>query len=177
MNRVLSALAFVFLALLSSAARADAQDEAAALRRPTSAISVASFERPTYSDFDPGDPRIGLLLIAAYGPSPLLIVDRLASEQNWGRAFTIAEIITAALGLGAAMWGLVESLGREAGADIAFGSIATAHALSWNLQLMTNALSRLAFGVSPAGIPQPWLPTFMAFPAYGGAGVLVRWEN
>ena len=176
MNRVLSAFAFVFLALLSSAARANAQDEAGGLRRPTSAISVASFERPTYSDFDPGDPRIGLLLIAAYGPSPLLIVDRVASEQDRGRAFTIAEIITASLGISAASVGLIQFLGSEGDADIAFGSIAAAHALSWNLQLMANALSRLAFGVSD-GTPQPWLPTFMAFPSYGGAGVLVRWEN
>lgn len=175
MTRYLS-IAFVVLALLPMRARANnGQDEAATVRRPSSPLSVSSFERATYSDFDPGDPRIGLLLVAAYGPSPLLLVDRIASEQDWGRAFTIAEIITASLGLGAAMWGLVESLEREGSADIAFGSIATAHALSWNLQVMTNALSRLALGVSDS--PPPWLPTFMAFPAYGGAGVLARWEN
>ena len=176
MHRHLSVFVFVLLALLPTTAPADAQDEAGALRRPSSAINIATLDRPTYAGFDPGDPRVGLILIAAYAPSPLLVLDRVASEQNWGRAFTIVEIITAAIGLGAATWGLFESFGQGAGADIAFGSIATAHALAWNLQLMTNALSRLAVGVND-GTPQPWLPTFMAFPAYGGAGVLVRWEN
>lgn len=175
MNRHVTVFALAVLALLPTPTCA--QDEAATLRRPSSAIRIASFEQPTYAGFDPGDPRVGLILIAAYGPSPLLLVDRVASEQDWGGAFTIAEIITAAIGLGAAMWGLIEALQSDAGADIAFGSIATAHALSWNLQLLTNALSRLAFGVNLDGIPQPWLPTFMAFPAYGGAGVLMRWEN
>ena len=177
MSRDLSVFASVLVALLTMTARADAQGEAGNLRRPSSAIRIASFERATYADFDPGDPRVGLILIAAYGPSPLLLVDRIASEQDWGRAFTIAEIIAASVGIGVAVWGMLEALGNDAGADIAFGSIATAHALAWNLQLMANALSRLAFGVSPDGILQPWLPTFMAFPAYGGAGVLVRWEN
>jgi hypothetical protein len=167
---------FVAIGALAPAVRADdGVDHALEMRRTTSVGLGNSLDALTLSGFDPGDPRTGLTLIAAYGPTPLLFVESLAGDDLNNRPFTIAEIIASAIGSAASAWGLFDALGREGDANVAIGSLATAHALSWNLELMSNALSRLLF--TDAAARSHERPAFIVFPVDGGAGITLRWQD
>jgi hypothetical protein len=171
-----AALLLTGIALPTATLADDGVDHAFELRRMPSGMSLgSSFEPLTLSAFDPGDPRVGLTLIAAYGPTPLLFIEGVAADAAGHRPFTIVELVAASIGSAASAWGLADALSREGEVNVAIGSLATAHALSWNLELMTDALTRLVF--SGSSDAERERPTFLVFPVNGGAGITLRWES
>jgi hypothetical protein len=169
----------------SAWARADdGVDHALDVARPRSTLGVgytlgasSSLELPmSTSSFDPADPRVGVILLAAYGPSPFFVLDMLAAESE-GRELTIFELLAASVGLVVSVSGFADALSREQGMGLAVGSMATAQALAMNLQMLTNGIERLVFG-NILGTPREALrPTFLPVPFQGGAGLVLRWTT
>lgn len=130
----------------------------------------------TLAPFDPGDPRTGIGLGAAYAPSPLLLFDRLLEDAFPSRAFTIFEMISGLLGAVVSGFSLADAIVRAEGADLSFNAIAAAHAMGCNLELATRAVLHLLLGTDEGPDFEAWMPTVMAFPVAGGAGVSPRWR-
>lgn len=175
----------VALALAPAAlARADdGVDHALDVARPRSTLGVGytlgagtSLEAPLTTSFDPSDPRVGVLLLAAYGPSPLLLIDHFAASSE-DRGFTIAELLAASVGLVVSLVGFADSIGEPDGTTLAFASLATAQAASMNLQMLSNGIERLLFGNVAGTALEAATPTFLPAPFWGGAGIVMRWEN
>jgi hypothetical protein len=170
-------------ALASPACADDGVDHALDVGRARATLGVgytlgasASLVSPMSTGFDPGDPRVGLILIAAYGPSPLLLIDELAGGSA-SREFTIGELLAASIGLVVSVTGFADALGREDGASLAIGSMAIAQAMAMNLQMLNNGIERLVLG-NVLGTPhEAARPTFLPVPFEGGAGLVVRWET
>ena len=170
------AVCVLAFALTPLGARADdGVDSALSIRRQASPMSLGNSVDPlTLSGFDPGDPRIGLTLIAAYGPSPFLLIEGMGDMDLRTRSFTVIELVAGTLGSLASAWSLADSLGREGDRNVAIGSLASAHALTWNLELMSSAVMRMVFGDELEGPLNELPPAFMVFPVDGGAGVSMR---
>ncbi len=162
----------------------DGVDHALDVARPRSTLGVGytlgagtSLETPTMlTSFDPSDPRVGVILLAAYGPSPLLLIDRFAASSE-NRDYTIGELLAASVGLVIGAGGFVDAFSREDGTSVAFGSLATAQAMAINLQMLTNGIERLVFGNIAGTAREAATPTFLPVPFQSGAGIVLRWEN
>src|SRR5512146_3280771 len=96
--RAIAVLALV-LSPMATAQADDGVDHAFDVARPRSTLGVGytlgtgtSLEPPMTTGFDPSDPRVGTVLLAAYGPSPLLLIDHFAAQSE-DRGFTIAELL------------------------------------------------------------------------------------
>jgi hypothetical protein len=179
---LLRGLVWSLLAAIASASPALAQsddgvDHAFDIQRPrTSQWNMSgSLMAPTLTGFDPGDPRVGIALLVAYAPSPLLIVERV-SDQLRSRPFDIVQLIVATAGTVAATWGFVDSFDRPVDVGLGIQSLATAHALSWNLELLVTAATHLALG-DAADRFEPLQPMFLPFTLDGGGGVVAQWQN
>lgn len=124
--------------------------------------------------FDPGDPRTGAPLLAAYAPGPLMLVDLAMADSPDRAAFNEVELIAGAVGCVASLVAFFDAVERDRGSDISFASIATAHAFSWNAQMLLRATRRMQLNRwDGPGIDD--LPLFFAFPRYDGAGVGAQW--
>lgn len=121
--------------------------------------------------FEPLDPEVGPALALAYAPSPLLLVDGIVGADA-GTGLTLSELAVGLVGAAVAAGAFVDVQMREPPSDVSIASIATAHALAWNLELATRALVRLRFSVAEG---DPLVPTFFAVPVMGGATVSPRW--
>ncbi|MFO0682768.1 MAG: hypothetical protein U0234_11980 [Sandaracinus sp.] len=164
------------LALAAAPVRADdGVDYAFDIRRPPDRWSMGdALRRPVLTGFDPGDPNVGLTLLAAYAPSPLLLVEALR-PQAASHAFDAVELFVAAIGIAASSYGFTTSFARAPDAGLGIESLATAHALAWNLQLALLALVRLVFHHDPHDDER--VPTFVPFTVDGGAGVVAQWQQ
>jgi hypothetical protein len=180
-----TALLLLLWALPISRAHADdGVDHAFDVSRPRATLGVGytlgasnSLESPALlSNFDPSDPRVGLILLAAYGPSPMLVVDGLAASSE-DRSFTIAELLAASIGLVISVAGFADSMSRQPGAELSIGAMATAQAMAMNLQMMTNSVERLVFGNITGTVREAARPTFLPIPFQSGAGVVMRWND
>ena len=126
------------------------------------------------AEFEPGDPRTGAPLLAAYAPGPLMLVDLAMADSPDRGVFNELELIAGAVGCVASLVAFVDAVERDRGADLSFGSIATAHAFSWNAQMLLRALLRMRLDRwDGPGIDD--MPFFFAFPVYDGAGVGTQW--
>ena len=154
----------------------DGVDHAFDVRRPPGQWNMSdALLAPALHGFDPGDPRVGVVLLVAYLPTPLLIFESVARQLE-SRAFDIVELLVAFAGSFAAAWGFADSFGNPIDAGLSIETLVTAHALSWNLQLVAHALSRLVFGDIAEHIVE-LEPELLPFGVDAGAGVLARWEN
>lgn len=133
-----------------------------------------ALRRPTLTGFEPGDPNVGLTLLAAYAPSPLLLVEALRPGFD-DHTFDALELFVASIGIAASSYGFSTSFARAPDAGLGIESLATAHALAWNLQLATLALVRLVLHQDTND--DDALPTFVPFTVDGGAGVVARWQR
>lgn len=138
-------------------------------------FALSGLESATMTPFDPGDPRTGVGLAAAYAPSPLLLLDRLLPDAEVTYSFTVFELVVGLMGMVVASWAFGDALIREQGADISIASIAAAHAFGWNLQLVIRAILRMVLGDDDSPAFAAAMPVVFAFPVAGGAGVAPRW--
>ena len=136
--------------------------------------SFSAYER-VVAPFRPDAPETGLPLLLAYAPSPLLFVDLLFRDDAIRRDIVIIQLVAGALGTLVSGWALYDALQRESQADIAFASLATAHALAWNLQMTIASSVRLALGQLDGPTVDAAVPMVMAFPVRGGAGLGPQW--
>lgn len=143
--------------------------------RGGTSFALSGIESATMTPFDPGDPRTGLGLAAAYAPSPLLLLDRLLPDAEVTYAFTVFELVVGLMGMVVSSWAFGDAILREQGADISIASIAAAHAFGWNLQLVIRAVLRMVLGDDDSPAFAAAMPTVFAFPVAGGAGVAPRW--
>lgn len=181
----LAALAvMVFCALPVAIVRADdGVDHALDIARPRATSGVGytlgtggNLDNPLPSNFDPTDPRVGVLLIAAYGPSPLLLIDMVAANSE-DRTFTIGELLASSIGLVISAGALVDSFSSADGTSLAFGAMATAQAAAINMQLLSNGIARMLFGNIRGTSREQLAPTFLPVPFDAGAGIVLRWQN
>jgi hypothetical protein len=129
----------------------------------------------TIAAFDPADPDVGIGLITAYAPTPLFLLDRVFGDELVGSPWIVVELAAGIGGLVFSGWAYGDALNRDQTADISFSAIAAAHALSWNLELTTRSLLRLALGTHDNERIEQSVPTILAFPLIGGAGISPRW--
>lgn len=153
----------------------DGVDHALDLQRPPDRWNMGdALRRPTLTGFDPGDPNVGLTLLAAYAPSPLLLIEELRPDFE-SHAFDAVELLVAGLGIAASSYGFTTSFARAPDAGLGIESLATTHALAWNLQLAMLALIRLVLHHDPHDDER--VPTFLPFTVDGGAGVVAQWQR
>lgn len=136
--------------------------------------SLVGFD-PVISSFDPGDPRVGIPLGLAYAPSPLFLAGSLVTEPELQRVVNITELVAGAVGSVVSAFAMNDALARDAQADIAIHSMATAHALSWNLQLVVRSVLRLVVGRMDGPLLDTLVPLISPFPLRGGVGIAPRW--
>lgn len=165
------------IALCASVAQADdGVDHAFDTRRPPNRWDAGDALRmPTLSGFNPGDPRVGVVLLMAYAPTPFMIVESVAQDLE-SQPFDILELLIATAGTVASIWGFVDSFDHPLDAGLAIESLATAHALSWNLQLLEHSLLRLLLGDTAEQFGSTEA-SFLPFTVGGGGGVVAQWIN
>lgn len=129
----------------------------------------------TIAPFDPGDARTGLVLAAAYGPSPLFVLDGFAPDVLETTPGTVGQLITGLVGMAASSVAFADAFNSSGGADVSIHSIAAAHAMSWNAQMATRSLLELLFHSTDAQIIDEATPFVVAYPLLGGAGIAPRW--
>lgn len=147
------------------------------LERPmtTSLGFGASAPNLSIAPFDPADPDVGIGLLTSYAPTPLFLLDRVFGDELVGSPWIVVELIAGLGGLVFSSWAYGDALNRDQASDISFSAIAAAHALSWNLELTTRSLLRLALGTHDDERIESSVPTILAFPLIGGAGISPRW--
>jgi len=147
------------------------------LERPmnTSLGFGASAPNLSVAPFDPSNPEVGIGLLASYAPTPLFLLDRVFGDELVGTPWIVVELVAGLGGLVFSGWAYGDALLRDQASDISFSAIAAAHALSWNLELTTQSLLRLALGAHDNEQIESAVPTIMAFPLIGGAGISPRW--
>lgn len=129
----------------------------------------------TIAPFDPADPDVGIGLLTSYAPTPLFLLDRVFGDELVGSPWIVVELAAGIGGLVFSSWAYGDALMRDQASDISFSAIAAAHALSWNLELTTRSLLRLALGTHDNERIDRSVPTILAFPLIGGAGISPRW--
>lgn len=135
--------------------------------------SFAAYE-PVVAPFQPENPETGIPLALAYAPSPLLFIDGLF-DDDVRRDVVMVQLVAGVVGAMVSGWALFDALDREQMSDIAFSSLATAHALGWNLQMAISAAVRLGIGQLDGPRVDALVPTIIAFPVRGGAGIAPQW--
>jgi hypothetical protein len=138
-------------------------------------LGAFSAYEPVVAPFVPEDPATGVPLILAYLPSPLLFLDRPFEGDPVRRDIVLVQLVAGLLGAVVSAWALVDALQREASSDIAFASLATAHALGWNLQMAVSSSVRLGLSQYDGPRIDAAVPVVIAFPLRGGAGIAPRW--
>lgn len=178
----LAALAFAGAMVLAGPAAAHAQRNAegpyAHVVSPPMNTSLgfgAAAPNLSIAPFDPADPEVGIGLLTSYAPTPLFLLDRVFGDELTGTPWIVVELAAGLGGLIFSSWAYGDALLRDARSDISFSAIAAAHALSWNLELTTRSLLRLALGSYDDARIDRNVPTILAFPLIGGAGVAPRW--